>query len=76
LPAKGEPKAFSLCSYIPLPPLAEQYRIVAEVNELMAICDRLESQLTAAQDEGRRLREAVLHKAVAPTIDPRSPDPD
>jgi hypothetical protein len=31
----------------------------------MALCDRLEAQLTAAQDESRRLLEAVLHEALA-----------
>ena len=50
---------------IPLPPLAEQHRIVAKVDELMALCDRLEGQLTATQTDSRRLLDAVLHQALA-----------
>jgi type I restriction enzyme S subunit len=50
---------------VPVPPLAEQRRIVATVDELMAICDRLEAQLDTTQTENRRLLEAVLHKALA-----------
>lgn len=53
---------------LPLPPLAEQQRIVAKVNELMALCDRLEAQLTTTQTESRRLLEAVLHEALAPAV--------
>ncbi len=53
---------------IPLPPLAEQYRIVAKVNELLALCDRLEEQLTAAQNESHRLLEAVLQQTLTPTL--------
>jgi type I restriction enzyme, S subunit len=49
---------------MPLPPLAEQHRIVAKVDELMALCDRLETQLTTTQTESRRLLEAVLHEAL------------
>ncbi len=49
---------------IPLPPLAEQQRIVAKVDELMTLCDRLEAQLTTTQTESRRLLEAVLHEAL------------
>jgi type I restriction enzyme, S subunit len=49
----------------PLPPLAEQHRIVAKVDELMTLCDRLETQLTTAQAEASRLLEAVLHQSLA-----------
>jgi type I restriction enzyme S subunit len=50
---------------VPLPPLAEQHRIVAKVDELMALCDALEAQLTAAANTSRQLLEAVLHEALA-----------
>lgn len=53
---------------IPLPPLAEQQRIVAMVDELMALCDRLEAQLTTTHIESRRLLEALLHEALKPAI--------
>ena len=50
---------------IPLPPLAELNRIVARVDELMTLCDRLEAQLATTQAERRRLLEAVLNEALA-----------
>jgi type I restriction enzyme S subunit len=49
---------------VPVPPLAEQGRIVARVDELMAICDRLEAQLTIAVSEKRGLLESVLFHAL------------
>jgi type I restriction enzyme S subunit len=51
---------------IPLPPFAEQHRIVAKVDELMAMCDRLEASLTAVEDIRYHLLEAALHEALAP----------
>jgi type I restriction enzyme S subunit len=51
---------------IPLPPLAEQHRIVAKVDELTALCDRLEANLTTTDDTRRRLLEALLAEALAP----------
>jgi type I restriction enzyme S subunit len=48
----------------PLPPLAEQQRIVAKVDELMAFCDKLEASLSTAQTETSRLLESVLHHAL------------
>lgn len=55
---------------IPLPPVAEQRRIVAKVEELMALCDQLEIQLINTQTEASRLLESVLFKAV--NVDARS----
>jgi type I restriction enzyme, S subunit len=51
---------------IPLPPLAEQHRIVAKVDALKALCDRLEASLTAAAATRRRLLDALLAEALAP----------
>jgi type I restriction enzyme, S subunit len=50
---------------IPLPPIAEQHCIVDKVNELMALCDRLETSLTTG-DDTRRLLDALLAEALAP----------
>ena len=51
---------------VPLPPLTEQHRIVAKVDELMALCDRLETSLTASNETGVRLLDAMLYEALMP----------
>ncbi|RWP57994.1 restriction endonuclease subunit S [Mesorhizobium sp.] len=53
----------------PLPPLAEQHRIVAKVDALMALCDRLEASLTATAATRRRLLDALRGEALAPAED-------
>lgn len=52
-----------------LPPLAEQHRIVAKVDALMALCDQLEAALTTTESTRTRLLEALLHEALEPTAD-------
>ncbi|MGH2362034.1 MAG: restriction endonuclease subunit S [bacterium] len=49
-----------------LPPLAEQHRVVAKVDELIALCDRLEASLITGEDTRRCLLDASLHEALAP----------
>jgi type I restriction enzyme S subunit len=54
---------------IPLPPLAEQHRIIAKVDALMALCDRLEASLTATAAARRRLLDALLAETLMPAED-------
>lgn len=54
---------------IPLPPLAEQHRIVAKVDALMALCDRVEASLTATAATRSRLLDALLAEALSPAED-------
>jgi len=44
----------------PIPPLAEQHRIVAKVDELMALCDQLELQQTDSNATHQTLLETLL----------------
>jgi type I restriction enzyme, S subunit len=57
---------------IPLPPFAEQHRIIAKVDELMAHCDQLETQLATTEADSRLLLEAVLHEALDPALEKTS----
>lgn len=50
---------------IPLPPLAEQRRIVAKVEQLMTLVDELETQLTASRATASRLLEAIVAELTA-----------
>ena len=75
-PQRGIKNSFRLTDItqflVPLPPLAEQHRIVAKVDELMALCDRLEESLATGDYARRRLLETVLHDALAPNAEPKT----
>jgi type I restriction enzyme S subunit len=49
---------------IPLPPKAEQHRIVQKVDELMTLCDQLKERLNQASGTRCQLAEAAADKAL------------
>jgi type I restriction enzyme S subunit len=50
---------------IPLPPIAEQHRIVSRIDELMAICNQLKSQITSANQLQQKLADVVIVQAIS-----------
>lgn len=53
---------------VPLPPLAEQRRIVAKVDELITLCDEYEARLTTTAATRHQLLQATLNEALNYTV--------
>ena len=56
---------------VAVPPIDEQYRIVATVEGLMTLCDELENSLMNATTVGQRVLESLLREALEPRGDQR-----
>jgi len=48
-----------------LPPLAEQHRIVAKVDALMALCDQLKTRIQQANQQQQAIADVLVAQAVA-----------
>lgn len=57
---KRVPKSYFEGNPLPVPPLLEQQRIVAKVDELMLLCDQLEQQTETSIDAHATLVEVLL----------------
>jgi len=73
-PQRGIKNSFRLTDVtqlsVPLPPLSEQRRIVAKVDELMELYDHLEAELGSAADTRSDLLDAALQAALrSPTLE-------
>lgn len=60
---------------VPLPPLMEQNRIVAKIDELMTLCDTLDQKIEATNSKQTELLNALVHaqsqaKAESPVVQP------
>ena len=59
---------------VPLPPLAEQHRIVAEVERRLSVVAALEASVEAGLARARRLRQSILKRAFEGRLVPQNPD--
>ncbi len=63
----------SICT-IPIPPLAEQRRIVAEVERRLSVIQQAEAVVEVSLHRAERLRQSILKRAFSGQLAPQDPD--
>ena len=58
---------------IPIPPLAEQRRIVVEVERLLSVAQQAEVTVEASLARAERLRQSILKQAFSGRLVPQDP---
>ena len=59
---------------IPLPPLEEQHRIVAEVERRLSVIQQAEAAVEASLKRAERLRQSILRQAFSGKLVPQDPN--
>lgn len=59
---------------VPLPPLAEQHRIVAEVERRFSVVEKLEGVVETGLERAEKLRQAILKRAFEGKLVPQDPN--
>ena len=57
-----------LSALVPLPPLAEQKRIVKQLEKLMGYCDQLEANIRESKHHAETLLQVALKEALEPDM--------
>jgi len=59
---------------LPLPPLAEQHRIVEEIERRFSVADEVEKAIDNSLKQAERLRQSILKKAFEGKLVPQDPN--
>lgn len=59
---------------IPLPPLAEQNRIVSEIERRFSVIDQIEKTIDQSLNQAEKLRQSILKKAFEGKLVPQDPN--